>query len=355
MKSQDIPKDSQIDDNVLNLMSPQTSSFTSPDKSSREDSGVGDSVLDQEKTSFLNFVADKEFGAALTARKRMVIKNLNGPTGVAVLDEDTIAVVSRNDQKVSLYSKTGNPLGQLSLDGRGKLSRPSDICALKTGEVLVRDGNGVHMWDKKKAYQGRMGEANYNKYFGCGESDDHLITINSNVGSEVGPGITTDKGMTDVFFFGKRSRAMEQRIEMEDVIDKHTRVNSECSMTCRYVNYDHDRLFVVDMGLHYIYCIQHIDGEWGGTVVGGSGRSIGQLQKPAGLVFDDHGNAVVVDSGNNRLQVLDMNLNFCGAVKVDRPLVRPSGIFMDRENSELYVSNFGDSSVVCYVLDKPES
>ena len=70
------------------------------------------------------------------------------------------------------------------------------------------------------------------------------------------------------------------------------------------------------MGLHLIYCIEHKDGDWGATVVGGGGKSIGQFQKPAGLVFDDHGNAVVVDSGNNRLQVLDTNLNFCGAVKV---------------------------------------
>ena len=108
-------------------------------------------------------------------------------------------------------------------------------------------------------------------------------------------------------------------------------------------------------------------------MVGGNGKGINQLHKPAGLVFDGHGNAMVVDSGNNRLQVLDTNLNFCGTVKVsvhtvfcnifirplkyqvDRPLVRPSGIFMDKESSELYVSNFSDSSVVCYVLDKPEA
>mgnify|MGYP001263175991 FL=1 len=84
----------------------------------------------------------------------------------------------------------------------------------------------------------------------------------------------------------------------------------------RYLNYDNGRLFVVDMGLHYIYCIENKNGDWGATVLGGSGRGISQLQKPAGLVFDDHGNAMVVDSGNNRLQVLDTNLNFCGAVKV---------------------------------------
>ena len=224
-KAQDIPKDSQIDDHVLTLMSPRAPRSPSPTGDSQEDSGVGDSVLDQDKASFLNFVDSH------TARKKLVIKNLNGPTGVAVLDEDTIAVVSRNDNKVSLFSKTGNALGQLGLDGRGKLSRPSDICALKTGECLVRDGHGVHMWDKTRKYQGRLGEAHHNKYFGCGESDDNLITINCNIGSEVGPGITTEKGKTDVFFFDKKTQEMAIRLEMEDIIYKPLKVNSEC----RYV------------------------------------------------------------------------------------------------------------------------
>ena len=88
----------------------------------------------------------------------------------------------------------------------------------------------------------------------------------------------------------------------------------------RYLNYDNNRLFIVDMGLHYIYCLEHTDAQdtdgWGGTMIGGNGKGVGQLHKPAGLVFDAHGNAMVVDSGNNRLQVLDTNLNFCGVVKV---------------------------------------
>ena len=37
-------------------------------------------------------------------------------------------------------------------------------------------------------------------------------------------------------------------------------------------------------------------------------------------------------------------------LQVDRPLLRPSGIYFDKENSELYVSNYGDSSVVIYQL-----
>ena len=86
-------------------------------------------------------------------------------------------------------------------------------------------------------------------------------------------------------------------------------------MTCRYLSYDNGRLFVVDMGLSRIYCLESKK-EWGATVLGGHGKDIGMFNKPAGLVFDELGAMIVVDSGNNRLQVLDNNLNFCGALKV---------------------------------------
>ena len=54
------------------------------------------------------------------------------------------------------------------------------------------------------------------------------------------------------------------------------------------------------------------------------------------MAVDECGTLIVVDSGNNRLQQL-----------------RPSGIFYDRESSDLYVSNFAEGSVVCYRLQSP--
>ena len=42
-----------------------------------------------------------------------------------------------------------------------------------------------------------------------------------------------------------------------------------------------------------------------------------QFNKPAGMVVDDMGSLIVVDSGNNRLQVVDSNWNICGALKVN--------------------------------------
>ena len=39
--------------------------------------------------------------------------------------------------------------------------------------------------------------------------------------------------------------------------------------------------------------------------------------------------------------------------QVDRAVLRPSGIFYDRESSDLYVSNFAEGSVVCYRLQTP--
>ena len=41
-----------------------------------------------------------------------------------------------------------------------------------------------------------------------------------------------------------------------------------------------------------------------------------------------------------------INSNF----QVDSPLARPSGIFLDKEQKKLFVSNYADQSVVSYEI-----
>ena len=73
------------------------------------------------------------------------------------------------------------------------------------------------------------------------------------------------------------------------------------------------KLYVVDMGLDCVHVFT-INDEC--ERFGSSGEKIGEFKKPAGLVVDHTGSIVVVDSGNNRLQMLDKNWNFCGVMKV---------------------------------------
>ena len=74
---------------------------------------------------------------------------------------------------------------------------------------------------------------------------------------------------------------------------------------------------MVDMGLDCVYCLfKGADGEVAGGSFGDPGSMTNQFNKPAGITVDEMGSLIVVDSGNNRLQVVDSNWNICGALKV---------------------------------------
>ena len=77
------------------------------ESSNSSDSGVGDSILGI-KTNFLSFVEKKNAQeVGLVAKKKTVIKQLNGPVAVAMLNSETLALVCRNDQSVHKYSRSG--------------------------------------------------------------------------------------------------------------------------------------------------------------------------------------------------------------------------------------------------------
>ena len=119
----------------------------------------------------------------------------------------------------------------------------------------------------------------------------------------------------------------------------------------------------MDTGLHRVYVTNEVDA----SMFGEPGDKPGQFNTPSEVAFDDHGNAIVVDTKNNRLQLVDSNQNAYPIkvsntlglyrsflsfnhffVQVDHQLMKPAGIHYDKENCELYVSNIGENTVVCF-------
>eukprot|EP00092_Neocalanus_flemingeri_P065635 GFUD01079851.1.p1 GENE.GFUD01079851.1~~GFUD01079851.1.p1 ORF type:complete len:165 (-),score=45.11 GFUD01079851.1:34-528(-) len=115
---------------------------------------------------------------------------------------------------------------------------------------------------------------------------------------------------------------------------------------CRFLSYHNQMLYVVDMGLDCVFVLNKDGTE--SEMFGSRGNRGGEFRDPAGLVVDDMGTMMVVDSRNHRLQLIDRDHNFVGLVKVDIPLARPSGIFLDRFNKEIVVSNYLGKSVTRY-------
>merc|ERR1712096_537339 len=102
---------------------------------------------------------------------------------------------------------------------------------------------------------------------------------------------------------------------------------------CRFLSYHNQMLYVVDMGLDCVFILNKDGTE--SEMFGSRGNKGGEFRDPAGLVVDDIGTMMVVDSRNHRLQLFDKALNYIGLVKVDIPLSRPSGIFLDLVNKNI--------------------
>jgi DNA-binding beta-propeller fold protein YncE len=64
---------------------------------------------------------------------------------------------------------------------------------------------------------------------------------------------------------------------------------------------------------------------------------------------------IVVDAGNNRLQVFDNRRTFLGFVRFNSKIARPSGIYLDKEAKFLYVLNLKSNSLVKVALIKKQN
>ena len=75
---------------------------------------------------------------------------------------------------------------------------------------------------------------------------------------------------------------------------------------------------------------------------GRRGKNNGEFQYPKGIAFDSHGNIVVTDCYNHRVQVFDRNGNFLSKFgekgSLDHPLIYPDGLSI-KGNGEIIVLN----------------
>jgi len=141
------------------------------------------------------------------------------------------------------------------------------------------------------------------------------------------------KGETDVFFINVKDGQVVKRIELADIIqDKR---NSKC----RFLRFHQGKVYITDLGLDCVYILNPETDDV--KLFGSSGSQVGQFSDPAGLVCDDLGNMIVVDSKNHRLQLFNNNNKVVCPLALDVPVRRPSGAQL--HNGELYVLNLQGS------------
>ena len=77
---------------------------------------------------------------------------------------------------------------------------------------------------------------------------------------------------------------------------------------------------------------------------GQRGSRLTEMNHPAGLAVDKHGNILVADQANNRLLVLDGSLTSAHemSVSVDGGLNYPFGLWYDKSRGRLYIGEWGE-------------
>jgi len=304
---------------------------------STTDSGIGKSMTEPD---FFNFMEKNGDTLSLSIKKKHVFK-VSGPAGVTVLADGSVAIVSRMSDSVKIFSRTGAPLPCL-LEGPRKFDKPTNILRLANGKIVVRDAKGIQLFTQEGKFVRTLGVTSQNCYYGLAEdSQGNVLTINyRDAAKPSGVGTTTTAGATDVFGLHEEGELCRQ-IELEDLVEEEEKVRSKC----RHLGFSKGQVFISDIGLHRVFIINELEA----SVFGEAGDKPGQFSNPAEAAFDGVGNSIIVDSKNNRLQLVDTNQNPY-PVKVDHPLVKPAGIHFDKDNNEVYVSNFGENTVVCFKL-----
>ena len=84
------------------------------------------------------------------------------------------------------------------------------------------------------------------------------------------------------------------------------------------------------MSLDCIYVLFLKNGEEQAEVIGTTGSEPGQFRSPAGVVVDDAGTMMLIDSKNNRLQLFDANYNYRGVLEVGNEYPRALFNFLFR-------------------------
>ena len=194
----------------------------------------------------------------------------------------------------------------------------SSPCQVVSGEVVVRDERRLQLFGAHLQYVKSVADEWIDHCFGLAEDDEgNIITINHNPNCEDSK--ITAANSTDVFFIDKVSDKVPKRIEMVDLmmdavgILQNQNLQPEMSF-CRFLAFRNTKLYVVDHGLDCIFVLSKDGSE--SELFGRRGHNGGEFRDPSGIVVDDDGTMIVVDSRNHRIQLIDDKLWFAGLVEV---------------------------------------
>ena len=234
------------------------------------------------------------------------------PAGIAVNSKGVVAVADLKGHCILVFDETGKFVRKLGSygDKDGQLNKPDDLTFLNDDEILVADQCN------HRIQQLNVQTGNFVKSFGKeGSGDGEFV-------SPVGVCITGDGRFIVVTEFAN-SRIQVFTMDGEPVFkfgdSGPERLDHPLSCVC----YE-EKFIVTDRNNN---CVKVFDGK--GQFLykfGEKGNGDGQLNSPCGLCVDKHGNLLVCDPINGRIQQFSLEGTFTGKTSAKVTLRGPWGV-----------------------------
>ena len=217
---------------------------------------------------------------------------LNYPLGVAVNDQDEIAVTEFCNHRVSVFSSDGTHLRSFGRKGKnnGEFDGPTGIAFDSHGNIVVADcyNHRVQVFDRNGNFLFKFGKQ--------GRRDNQLkfpegLSINGN-----GDIIVADCGNKLIKIFSSSGEYLRK-------------FGGAGSLVKPYHCIQHDQYFIVsDWGDHSIKMF-NLEGKFI-SKFGKQGNKDGEFNWPRCLSVDKEGLLMVCDSNNHRVQLFDLSGKF---------------------------------------------
>ena len=216
---------------------------------------------------------------------------LNAPWGVAVNDQDEIAVTEFLNHRVSVFSSEGSHLRSFGRVGEndGKFQFPKGIAFDSLGNIVVADNNNhrVQVFDRNGNFLGKFGEQG---------SLDHQLS------NPVGLSIN---GNGDINVADKDNKL----IKIFSSSGEYLRKFGTSSLVLPYHCIQHGQYFIVsDYGDNSIKMF-NLEGEFI-SKFGKQGNKDGEFRGPCYLSVNKEGLLMVCDERNHRVQVFELSGKF---------------------------------------------
>ena len=247
-------------------------------------------------------------------------RDLHRPIGLCKLKDGSLVVASTFENKVKIFNPDGHFVKLATLPDR-PFMRPSDMVSLSSGDFVVRDAGGLHIFNKGGLFQRQL-NIGQGKSFGLAQDiSGNLVTIQEGKRGEAASLLFIQLGADKVV----KGRDLGDLVGEERWLSK-----------CRFLTHCKGKLYVTDLGLDKIYVIDAASGK-ADMVFGSSGGGPGCFSDPAGLGVDGVGGMAIADSKNHRVCLYSPNGSFVSVMPLDPVVRRPSGLMVDAEKKELYV------------------